>query len=84
MRYLLDTNVVIALLKCQAPITERVFGNKRRDYALSPVVAHELVFGAMRSRRPDEALAAYEDLRLHPRFNLGRCLEGRRNSGDAG
>ena len=64
MRYLLDTNVVIALLKCQAPIAERVFRNKRRDYALSPIVAHELVFGAMRSRRPDGALAAYEDLRL--------------------
>lgn len=64
MRYLLDTNVVIALLKHQAPITERVFRNKRRDYVLSSIVAHELLFGAIKSRRPEETLAAYENLRF--------------------
>lgn len=64
MRYLLDTNVVVALLKRQPNVTERVFQNKRQDYALSSVVAHELLFGAYCSRRADEALAAFDGLRL--------------------
>lgn len=64
MRYLLDANVVIALLKRQTRVSEHVFRNKRRDHGLSSIVAHELLFGAFRSQRPNTTLAAFEALRL--------------------
>ena len=64
MRFLLDTNVVIAVLRRKPGVTARVFGNPRRDYGLSVIVAHELLFGAHRSKRPDEAFAAFQTLRM--------------------
>lgn len=64
MRYLLDTNAVIALLKRQPDVTARVMRNGRRDHALSAIVAHELFFGAYRSDRPGETLAVLDGLRM--------------------
>lgn len=64
MRFLLDTNVVIALTKRRPGLTERVFSNPRRDYGLSAIVAHELLFGAFRASRVEEALAAFDRLRM--------------------
>lgn len=45
-------------------MTARVFGNPRRDYGLSPIVAPELLFGAYRSKRAHEAFAAFQTLRM--------------------
>lgn len=64
MRYLLDTNAVIALLKRQPDLTDRVMRNGRRDHGLSAIVAHELFLGAYRSDRPDETLAVLDGLRM--------------------
>lgn len=64
MRFLLDSNVVIALTKRRPGVTERVFSNPRRDYGLSAIVAHELLFGAFRASRIEEALTAFEALRM--------------------
>lgn len=64
MRFLLDTNVVIAVMNRRPVVTERVFRNSRRDYGLSAIVAHELLYGAFRARRVDEALAAFDRLRM--------------------
>ena len=64
MRFLLDTNVVIAVMNRRPVVTERVFRHSRRDYGLSAIVAHELLYGAFRARRVDEALAAFDRLRM--------------------
>jgi tRNA(fMet)-specific endonuclease VapC len=64
MKYLLDSNVVIALLKRQETVTERIYRHSRRDYGLSSLVIHELLFGAYRSLRIERGIAALEGLRL--------------------
>lgn len=64
MRYLLDTNAVIALLKRQPILTARVMRNGRREHGLSTIVAHELLYGAYRSDRPEETLAVLDGLRM--------------------
>lgn len=66
MKYLLDTNVVIALLKRQENVMERIYRSSRRDYGLSSIVIHELLFGAYRSLRIDRGTAVIEELRLAP------------------
>lgn len=79
MRFLLDTNVVIAVLRREPSVTARVFGNPRRDYGLSPIVAHELLFGAYRSKRADEAVAAFQTLRMP---TLDFTVEDARKAGE--
>ena len=64
MKFLLDTNVIIAVARRNPGITARVFSNPRRDYGLSSIVAQELLFGAYRSKRADEAIAAFQALRM--------------------
>ncbi len=64
MRYLLDTNAVIALLKRQPDVTARVMRNGRREHGLSAIVAHEFLYGAYRSDRPEETLAVFDELRM--------------------
>jgi tRNA(fMet)-specific endonuclease VapC len=66
MKYLLDSNVVIALLNRHATVTERIYRHSRRDYGFSSIVIHELLFGAYRSLRIDQGIAAVEGLRLTP------------------
>lgn len=57
MRYLLDTNVVIALLKDpQGRERQQLQCLAPADVALSVVVSHELYFGAYRSARVTENL----------------------------
>src|ERR1700719_4213471 len=52
MRYLLDTNVVIGLLNdATSKLAQRTRREKPADIAISAVVAHELFYGAFRSRR---------------------------------
>jgi tRNA(fMet)-specific endonuclease VapC len=49
--YLLDSNVVIAILRGRpAQLLRRVTGHRREDVAISSLVAHELYYGAFRSR----------------------------------
>lgn len=62
MRYLLDTNVCIALLKGRddAP-AERARRQDPADLFLSSVVKGELLFGARNSRRVDANLALLEE-----------------------
>lgn len=57
VRYLLDTNVVIALLKDpQGSERQQLQCLAPADVALSVVVSHELYFGAYRSARVTENL----------------------------
>jgi tRNA(fMet)-specific endonuclease VapC len=62
MRYLLDTNAVIGLLKGNAGLRENIQRYTPQDFALSAIVAHELFFGAYRSRRTTDNLARLDAL----------------------
>lgn len=64
MKYLLDTNAIIALLKGHAGLIERLRQHRPQDFAISAIVAHELFFGAYNSRRTAENLARVDDLRF--------------------
>lgn len=53
MKYLLDTNIVIALSKGKPEARARLAGLPAQVLLLSPVVLCELKFGIAKSRRPD-------------------------------
>jgi tRNA(fMet)-specific endonuclease VapC len=62
MRYLLDTNAVIALLKGNQALGERLRKNDLGDFGLPAIVAFELYFGAFRSARQAENLARIDGM----------------------
>lgn len=64
MRYLLDTNMFIALRTRGDRAVVRAAGRHRRELALSAIVAHELYFGAFNSARVDNNLARIAELDL--------------------
>lgn len=52
MKYLLDTNAVIALLKgTNSPLASKVRHCAPGDLGISAIVTHELYFGAFKSQR---------------------------------
>jgi predicted nucleic acid-binding protein len=52
MGYLLDANVVIGLLNdATSKLAQRARREKPADIAISSIVAHELFYGAFKSRR---------------------------------
>jgi|SRR5271165_3964276 len=65
MRYLLDANAFIALLK---DTTSRTAQRARRervgDIAISAIVAHELFYGAFKSRRATQNAAVIDALQF--------------------
>jgi tRNA(fMet)-specific endonuclease VapC len=65
MRYLLDTNVAIALLRDgDSKPARRIRREKPRDVAVSAIVAHELFYGAFKSRRAAENVALIDALQF--------------------
>jgi tRNA(fMet)-specific endonuclease VapC len=65
MRYLLDTNIVIALLNDAAsPLAQRARRERPGDIAISAIVAHELYYGAFKSRRKDHNRAVVDSLQF--------------------
>jgi tRNA(fMet)-specific endonuclease VapC len=64
MRFLLDTNAMIALLKGNPVLHERLRKYEPQDFGLSVIVAYELYFGAFRSQRQAENLARVDGLRF--------------------
>ena len=62
MRYLLDTNAVIGLLAGNRGLRDNVRRHAPQDFALPAIVAHELFFGACRSRRIADNLARLDAL----------------------
>ena len=63
MRYLLDANAVIALLNDTISKTARRARQERPgDVAVSAIVAHELFYGAFRSRRAAQNVALINTL----------------------
>ena len=65
MRYLLDANAVIALLNDTASkIAKRARRERPGEVAISAIVAHELFYGAFRSRRTTQNLALIDALQF--------------------
>jgi tRNA(fMet)-specific endonuclease VapC len=65
MRYLLDANVVIALLNdASSKAAKRARRVKPGDVAISAIVAHELFYGAFKSQRTERNVALVDALRL--------------------
>ena len=65
MRYLLDANAVIALLNDKTSKTaQRARRESVGDVAVSAIVAHELFYGAFKSRRAAQNLALIDALQF--------------------
>jgi tRNA(fMet)-specific endonuclease VapC len=65
MKYLLDANVVIALLNDRnSRPARRLRKHNPRDIAISAIVTHELYYGAFKSARRAQNVALVEKLRF--------------------
>jgi len=65
MRYLLDANAVIALLNdATSGLAQRARREKPEDMAISAIVAHELFYGAFKSRRAPQNVALIDALQF--------------------
>jgi tRNA(fMet)-specific endonuclease VapC len=63
MIYLLDTHAVIALLNDRdSRISKRARSHKPADVGISAIVAHELYYGAFKSRRAEENVSLLDEL----------------------
>lgn len=65
LRYLLDTNALIALLRGPAEVlNRRVRQHDPEEIGVSSISMHELYYGAYRSERTERNLALVDGLRL--------------------
>jgi tRNA(fMet)-specific endonuclease VapC len=65
MRYLLDANAVIGLLNdTRSKLAKRARKENPSDIAISAIVAHELFYGAFKSRRTAENVALVDALQF--------------------
>lgn len=64
MKYLLDANAVIALMKGNDAFLATLRKHSPQDFAISAIVAHELFYGAYKSLRTSENLARIDALQF--------------------
>jgi len=64
MRFLLDTNAVIALLKGHPGFLGRLRQHQPRDFGIPAIVAHELFYGAYKGQRTADNLARVDALQF--------------------
>jgi tRNA(fMet)-specific endonuclease VapC len=64
MKFLLDTNAVIAVLKGYPPFIAQLKLHHPQDFTISVIVLHELFYGAYKSQRTDDNLAKIEALQF--------------------
>jgi tRNA(fMet)-specific endonuclease VapC len=64
VKYLLDSNAVIAILRGHAGFLARIRQYEPGDFAVSSIVAHELFYGAYKGQRTAENLVRVEALRF--------------------
>jgi tRNA(fMet)-specific endonuclease VapC len=64
-RYLLDANAVIAVLNAaDSKVGQRLRRKKPDEIAISAIVAHELFYGAFKSRRSEHNVALIDALQF--------------------
>lgn len=64
MKFLLDTNAVIAFMKGNERLHARMQQHRPADFVLSVVVMYELLYGAYHSQRVQQNLTRVESLRF--------------------
>lgn len=65
MRYLLDTNAVIAVLNTpDSPVGKRLREHRPREVCISSVVSHELYYGAFKSARQEQNVNLVDSLQF--------------------
>lgn len=64
MKYLLDSNAVIALMKGHSGFLGRLRQHVPADFALPAIVAHELYYGAYKGQRAVENLKRLDALQF--------------------
>lgn len=64
MKFLLDSNAVIALLRGNAGFLSRLRAHTPADFGMPAIVAHELFYGAYNGLRRAENLARVEALQF--------------------
>jgi tRNA(fMet)-specific endonuclease VapC len=64
VRFLLDTNAVIALLRRDPNLEARLRQHKPTDFGLPAIVTYELYFGAFKGQRRDENVARIDALQF--------------------
>jgi tRNA(fMet)-specific endonuclease VapC len=65
MRWLLDSNAIIGLLRNRvSPLARRVRQEDPAEVAMSAIVAHELYYGAYKSRRVTQNIALVDALQF--------------------
>ena len=64
MRWLLDTNVAIEVLRGNAAVLARLRARAPGDVGVSAIVMHELFYGAFRSARVEANVARVDGLRF--------------------
>lgn len=64
MRFLLDTNAVIAVMAGKVAVLDRLRQQALRDVVVSSIVIHELRYGASKSARQAENHARIDTLRF--------------------
>ena len=73
MRYVVDTNIAIAMLAQRVPVVERLSHVALEDLGLSVIVIAEMLFGARRSARVSENVARVQ--RLEAKFPVLLVVE---------
>lgn len=61
IKYLLDTNIVIYVIKHRPPEVRAVFNRHAGQQAISSITLAELLHGAEKSQQPERNLAVIED-----------------------
>ncbi|WP_397474532.1 type II toxin-antitoxin system VapC family toxin [Pusillimonas sp.] len=64
MKFLLDSNAVIALLKGKTVFLTHMLRYRPSDFAVPAIVAHELFYGAYKGQRVSENLARVNALQF--------------------
>ena len=64
MKYLLDANAVIGLIRLDKRLVSQVNRQRQGDFATSSIVLHELYFGALKSQRLADNLRTLSDIDL--------------------
>lgn len=64
MRFLLDTNAIIGVLKGNEELIAKLKQYQPADFGMSSIVSHELAFGAYNSQRVEQNLQIIDGLQF--------------------